>query len=69
MMAVSLPLFEATENRAELKRLQERREALLRRLQTLPPMSHKRVGLTYELRIVTTDMIRREAKSYREGWS
>lgn len=61
-------LFQATENRDELKRLQQRREALLKRLQGLPPMSRKRAGLTDELSHVVTEMIAREMRCYPGGW-
>ncbi|TCT41172.1 hypothetical protein [Martelella mediterranea] len=63
MTASNLPLFTVTENREALKRLQERRNALLMRLQGLSPQSRKRAGLTYELSIVTTEIIRCETKN------
>ncbi|AJY46497.1 hypothetical protein [Martelella endophytica] len=63
----ALPLFRSVENRETLRRLEERRVALLKRLQALPPRSHKRVGLTHELSIVTTELIRRETIQYPGG--
>ena len=66
-MAMSLPLFEATENRAELKRLQERREVLLKRLQAIKPSSHRRWKVEAQLCDVTTELMKRELRSY-PGW-
>ncbi|MBP1852705.1 hypothetical protein [Rhizobium halophytocola] len=55
-MGRHLPLF----RQAELKRLQERREALLKRLQHLRPMSHRRVGVQAKLCDITTELLRLE---------
>ncbi|MBB4122935.1 hypothetical protein [Martelella radicis] len=63
MSASDLPLFSVTENRENLRRLQERRDALLKRLHALPPQSRRRAGLAYELAIVTTEMIQCEIKA------
>ncbi|WP_319519656.1 hypothetical protein [uncultured Martelella sp.] len=62
MTAAPLPLFQTFEDRGSLRRLQKRREALLKRLHGLPPQSRKRAGLAYELSIVTTELIRFETQ-------
>lgn len=59
-----LPLFAVTENREALRRLQERRNALLKRLQDLSPQSRKRAGLTYELSLVTAELLRQETRCH-----
>lgn len=60
-MGHPLPLF----RHSELKRLQERREALLKRLQHLRPMSHRRVGIQSRLCEITTEMLRLEKEERR----
>lgn len=54
-----LPLF----RRAELDALQERREALLKRLQGLRPHSHGRVRLQDRLQAVTAEMLKLETRT------
>jgi len=56
-----LPLF----RRAELDALQERREALLKRLQGLRPHSHGRVRLQDRLQAVTVEILALETRSER----
>ena len=48
-----LPLF----RRAELTVLQERREALLKRIQGLRPNSHGRVELLGRLKVLTAEIL------------
>ncbi|PZU17816.1 MAG: hypothetical protein DI589_25470 [Shinella sp.] len=57
----NLPLF----RRAELDALQERREALLKRLQGLRPHSHRRVRLQDRLQAVTVEILALETRSER----
>ncbi len=52
-----LPLF----RRAELKVLQERREALLKRLQRMRPHSHGKIELLGRLKGVTAEILAIEA--------
>lgn len=47
-----LPLLAWSEQR-EIDRLQAQRIALQERINGLPPHAHKRVGLEYQLRVVT----------------
>lgn len=54
-----LPLF----RRAELDVLQERREALLKRLQRLRPHSHGRVALQDRLQAVTAEILKLETRT------
>lgn len=55
-MIAELPLFQ----NAELVRLQERREALLKRVQSMPRYSHGRQEKIGELKAVTAEVIRIE---------
>ena len=66
-MAVSRPilesgldLFQTVENRAALKRLEERRNALLKSLQNARPGSHRRWKMEARLCDVTTELMRRQ---------
>jgi hypothetical protein len=60
MMAASLPLFE----KEELNRLQERRDALLKRVQAMPKYSHGRQEKIGELKAVTAAAIKLENELY-----
>ena len=60
MGARPLPLF----RREELTRLQERREALLKRVQAMPKYSHGRQEKIGELKAVTAAAMRIEAELY-----
>ena len=55
-MILELPLFQ----NAELTRLQERREALLKRVQNMPPYTPGRPLTIYKLQQVTAEVIRLE---------
>lgn len=56
-----LPLF----RRAELSVLQERREALLKRIQGLRPNSHGRVELLGRLKVLTAEILALETNKER----
>lgn len=55
-----LDLFQTVENRAALKSLEERREALLKSLQNARPGSHRRWKIEARLCDVTTELMRRQ---------
>ncbi len=55
-----LDLFQTVDNRAALKRLEERRNALLKSLQNAPPGSHRRWKIEARLCDVTTELMRRQ---------
>ncbi len=55
-----LDLFQTVENRAALKRLEERRNALLKSLQNARPGSHRRWKIQARLCDVTTELMRRQ---------
>lgn len=55
---IALPLFE----KEELGRLQERREALLRRVQAMPKHSPGRYETIGQLKAVTAELMRLELK-------
>lgn len=59
-MASNLPLF----RNEELNRLKERRNALLKRVQSMPKYSHGRQERIGELKAVTAQMIRLENELY-----
>lgn len=61
-MTGSLPLFQ----REELTRLQQRREALLKRVQAMPKYSHGKFEKIGELKAVTAAAIRLEIELYGE---
>lgn len=63
-MTAPLPLFDFTDSRAELKRLQERRAALLQRLQHVRPGSHQKWKLELQLSAITAEMLKREMRCY-----
>jgi len=56
----SLDLFQTVENRAALKSLEERRNALLKSLQNARPGSHRRWKIEARLCDVTTELMRRQ---------
>lgn len=60
--ASDLPLF----RRAELSVLQERREALLKRIQGLRPNSHGRVELLGRLKHLTAEILALEMNRERD---
>ena len=60
MIAVALPLFQ----REELDRLQQLREALLKRVQSMPKYSHGREQKIGELKAITAETIRLENEIY-----
>lgn len=64
MAAPQLPLFQLTENREALRSLQERRSALLKRLHGMPPHSRMRVAMTYQLTLVTAELLRAETRAF-----
>lgn len=55
-----LDLFQTVENRAALKSLEERRNALLKSLQNARPGSHRRWKIEARLCDVTTELMRRQ---------
>ena len=55
-----LDLFQTVENRTALKRLEERRNALLKSLQNARPGSHRRWKIEARLCDVTTELMRRQ---------
>lgn len=55
-MNVDLPLFQ----NADLTRLQERRDALVKRVQKMPPYTPGRRLVIYKLQLVTAEMMRIE---------
>lgn len=59
-MSVALPLF----RKQELDRLKERREALLKRVQSMPKYSHGRQEKIGQLKAVTAEIIDLEQELY-----
>jgi len=61
-----LDLFQTVENRAALKRLEERRNALLKSLQNARAGSHRRWKIEARLCDVTTELMRRQMLDRRQ---